>query len=213
VLPFDHRLPDEAGDGMPLLVLLHGRGSHQGDLQALQPAIPAKWGLVTPQAPHPGLPWGYGHGWAWYRYLAEDRVDEETLRQSFDALDAFMDELPTALGVRPGRLALGGFSQGGTTALAWALRNPGRVDTVLMLSGFLVDAPSVPHDGAAGGSPRVFWGHGRKDPAIPLALAERGRKRLREAGTVIETHDYDIGHWIVPEEIEAASVFLEGGEG
>ena len=208
MLLYDHHLPANAADGMPLLVLLHGRGSHRGDLQALRPALPHGWGLVTPQAPHPGLPWGYGPGWAWYRYLAEDRVDEDTLQRSFDALDAFVDALPAQLGLRPGRLALGGFSQGGTTSLAWALRNPNRAEAVLVFSGFLIDAPSVP-PGSASGSPRVFWGHGRKDPAIPFALAERGRKRLGDAGTVLETRDYDIGHWIVPEEIEAAMAFLE----
>ena len=57
--------------------------------------------------------------------------------------------------------------------------------------------------GAAGGPP-VFWGHGRKDPNIPHALALRGRKRLREAGTQLEARDYAIGHWIDPEELADA---------
>src|SRR5688572_6457979 len=111
MLLFDRHLPQDASDGLPLLVLLHGRGSHRGDLMALRPAIPGGWGIVTPQGPHPGHPWGYGPGWAWYRYLAEDRVDEASLQQSLDALTEFTDALPTLLGVRPGRLVVGGFSQ------------------------------------------------------------------------------------------------------
>ena len=208
MLLFDKHLPERAADGVPLLVLLHGRGSHRGDLQALRPGIPAGWGLVTPQGPHPGHPWGYGPGWAWYRYLAEDRVDEASLRQGLDALTEFLDALPTLLGVRPGRLMLGGFSQGGTTALACSLRDPARAEATLVFSGFLIDSPLVPPEAAAAGRPRIFWGHGRRDPAIPFELAEKGRKRLREAGATLTAKDYEIGHWIAPEEIADAVAFL-----
>jgi phospholipase/carboxylesterase len=209
MLLFDEYLPPGAADGLPLLVLLHGRGSHKDDLQALRPALPPGWGLVTPQGPHPGHPWGYGPGWAWYRYVEEDRVDEATLQQGLDALGQFMDEIPGALGVRPGRVAIGGFSQGGTTALAWALRAPARVDSVLVFSGFLIDSKLVPAEAAAGGRPRIFWGHGRRDPAIPFVLAEKGRKRLREVGAALVARDFEIGHWIAPEEIGDAMAFLE----
>lgn len=208
MLLFDRFLPDNARDGMPVLVLLHGRGSHRGDLQALRAHLPAGWALVTPQAPHPGHPWGYGPGWAWYRYVEEDRVDGPTLDSSMGELTAFLAALPELLGVQPGRIALGGFSQGGTMSLAWALRNPARVD-VLNLSGFLIDAPTVPSDGPAVKAARVFWGHGRRDPAIPHALAEKGRKRLRDNGATLVTRDYEIGHWIAPEEIGDAMAFLE----
>ena len=210
MLAFERTLPPAASDGVPLLVLLHGRGSHRGDLQALHPGLPAGWGLVTPQAPHPGHPWGYGPGCAWYRYVAEDSVDEPSLTESLDALGEFLDGLPARLGIRPGPLVLGGFSQGGTTALAWTLRNPERVQVALVFSGFLVDSPLVPPGGAAAGRPRIFWGHGTRDPNIPFALAERGRRRLEEAGAVLVARDYEIGHWIAPEEIEDAMRFVEG---
>ncbi len=211
MLLFDRYVSTEAADGLPVLVLLHGRGSHRGDLQALRPHVPSGWGLLTPQAPHSGHPWGYGPGWAWYRYLAEDQVDEPSLRSSLDALTEFMDGLPDQIGVQPGRIALGGFSQGGTTALAWALRNPERADSVLNFSGFLIDSELVPPEGASDGHPRIFWGHGRRDPNIPFELAQRGRQRLRGQGATLETHEYEIGHWIAPEEIGDAMTFLASG--
>lgn len=55
----------------------------------------------------------------------------------------------------------------------------------------------------------MFWGHGLRDPSIPWALAERGRKRLIEAGVDLATMDYEIGHWTVPEEITQAMDFAE----
>ena len=69
MLQFDQHIPKDAKDGAPLIVLLHGRGSHKGDLMGLQPSLPPGAIVVTPQAPFPGAPWGYGDGWAWYQFL------------------------------------------------------------------------------------------------------------------------------------------------
>ena len=209
-LEYELGLPREPRDGAPVAVLLHGRGSHRGDLQGLRPGLPDGTVVVTPQAPHPGGPWGYGPGWAWYRYVAEDRVVAETLQESLTALDGFLDGLEDLLPVRPGPLFLGGFSQGGTTSLAYALTHPGRVAGVLNFSGFLVDGPFVTLDAGSTRDLRVFWGHGRHDPAIPFALGERGRARLRAAGVDVTAGDYEIGHWIDPSEMDDARAWMEG---
>ncbi len=209
MLGYDLSRPPAAGDGSTVLVLLHGRGSHRGDLQALRPLSPEEWVLVTPQAPHPGHPWGYGPGWAWYRYEGEDRVDQGSLDWSLGALDRFLGELPTALGFTSRRTVLGGFSQGGTMSLAYALSHPGAVDGVLNLSGFLVDSPAVRPQAAAEAGTPIFWAHGIRDTAVPHRLALKGRPRLKAAGAMLTERDYDIGHWIIPEEIADAVAFVE----
>lgn len=188
----------------PVAVLLHGRGSDEHDLQGLTRLLPRDWTVVTPRAPYPGAPWGYGPGWAWYRYLKEDQIVVDTLEHSLSALDAFLDRLPEVLGREPGPLVLGGFSQGGTTSLAYALRRSGSrgVRAVLNLSGFLEASLDL---SAASSAPPVFWGHGLMDPAIPHGLAVRGRARLVDAGGRVTARDYAIGHWIVPEEIDEAA--------
>ena len=203
-----HR-PRAAEDGTPVAVLLHGRGSDKADLQGLQPMLPEAWAVVTPEAPFPGATWGYGPGSAWYRYVEEDRVVQETLDESLTKLDQFFVELPQVLGFQPGRLILGGFSQGGTVALAYALSRPGSVVAVLNFSGFLVDSAKLDESGDTPPTTPIFWGHGSGDPAIPIALAEKGRNRLRRAGANLAAHDYPIGHWITAEEIEAAVAVAE----
>lgn len=208
-LGYELGLPPTPRDGATVAVLLHGRGSHRGDLQGLRPGLPEGTIVVTPEAPHPGRPWGYGPGWAWYRYIAEDRVDEATLGESLETLDGFLAGLAEILPVEPGDLFLGGFSQGGTTSLAYALTRPGRVAGVLNFSGFLVDGPILSLDPPSTRDLRVFWGHGRGDPAIPFALGERGRSRLRAAGVDLTTGDYDIGHWIDPTELADARRWME----
>lgn len=213
MLAYDLSRPPDLADGATVAVLLHGRGSHRGDLQALRPHLPDAWALVTPQAPNPGHPWGYGPGWAWYRYVAEDRLVDETLQASLDALHGFLEGVPDLLGIEPGRMVLGGFSQGGTMSLAYALTRPGRVVAAWNFSGFLADSPLLGPDRMGPDATPVFWGHGTRDPSIPHALAVRGRATLEEAGVPLEARDYDIGHWIDPAEVADAVAFAEGSGG
>lgn len=207
-LEYDLARPDGARDGDTLLVLLHGRGSHKGDLQALGPVLPSDWTLLTPQAPWPGGPWGYGGGWAWYRYVAEDQVDPETLDDSLSALDGLLASVPDVVGFSPGRIVLGGFSQGGTTSVAYALTRPDALDAALNFSGFLAVHLPVPEGAHAAAAIPVFWGHGIRDANIPIGLAERGRARLAEAGVPLVVRDYPIGHWMEPDEVHDAVAMI-----
>lgn len=209
MLAFDAHVPPEV-NGSTVLVLLHGRGSHRGDLQGLAPHLPEDWALLTPQAPHAGGPWGYGPGWAWYRYLAEDRLVDDTLARSLEGLDAFLEELPALVDFDPDHVVLGGFSQGGTTSLAWALTRPGRVSAVVNFSGFLADTELISLGAMSTDATPVFWGHGTHDPNIPFALARGGREKLASRGVPLATRDYEIGHWIVPEEVADAVAFVRG---
>ena len=202
---------DEAEDGAPLLILLHGRGADRRDLLGLGPHLPSPFVLVTPQAPFPGASWGYGPGWAWYRYVTEDRVEGGTLKTSLTKLGEFLETLPGLLPFRPGPMTLGGFSQGGTMSFAFALRNPGRVAQAVNLSGFLVDDPGVEVSKETVAATRFFWGHGERDPAIPFTLAVLGREKLEEMGARLTTFDHPGGHQITQEELRALTDWLEEG--
>ncbi|MGH7459655.1 MAG: alpha/beta hydrolase, partial [Longimicrobiales bacterium] len=120
-----------AREGANVLVLLHGRGADRHDLLGLHKRFPADWLLIAPEAPFPAAPWGYGPGWAWYRFLGHNRPEPESFSKSLDQLHDFLNALPETIGVTPGRVALGGFSQGGTLSMAYALNHPGRVPHIL----------------------------------------------------------------------------------
>jgi phospholipase/carboxylesterase len=208
MLHFESVVPEDAVDGVPVVVLLHGRGSDERDLMELGGALMPGAVVVTPRAPHAGEPWGYGPGWAWYRYLGRNRPEPESFDTSLAALDELLRGLPDLLPVRPGQVVLGGFSQGGTTSVAYALQNPGQIALTLNLSGFLADHPVVETGLRRRPEEKVFWGHGTGDPNIPFALAVEGRARLAAAGVQLEAHDYPIGHWIAPEELNDASAWV-----
>lgn len=210
-LLFEQVIPDGVQDGAPLVVLLHGRGSDRFDLAGLAPLIAPGAIVVTPQAPHSGTPWGYGPGWAWYRFMGRNRPESESFEASQEALGGFITEIRTKLPVRTGPLVLGGFSQGGVMSMAYALRNPGAVPLVMNFSGFLADHPSVRPTAESVPGTRFWWGHGTLDPQIPFDLAREGRGFLGAAGADLTARDYAIGHGISPDEVRDAREWLEGG--
>src|SRR5690606_12112094 len=132
----------EPADGT-VLVLLHGRGADRSDMRGLATQLPRTWTSVLADAPHAAAPWGYGQGRAWHRYLGGTTPEPESFTASLAALDELLDAVPARTGVTPRALVLGGFSQGGTMSLAYALTRPGRVTHVLNFSGFLAEHPDV----------------------------------------------------------------------
>ena len=111
-----HALIDHGtGDG-PLLVLLHGRGSDEQDLFPLGRMLSPNATVASPRAPFPGAPWGYGSGWAWYRFLGGTTPESASFEAGQDALDLFITSLRSAATDQTRPLIIGGFSQGGTSA-------------------------------------------------------------------------------------------------
>ncbi len=212
-LEYEAHIPADAQPGAPLIVLLHGRGSDRFDLRGLGPGLPPGSVIVTPQAPFPGAPWGYGPGWAWYRYLGDDRPEPESFERSQELLREFLDIIAAEIPFETGPLVLGGFSQGGTMSVAQALRHPGKVPRVLNFSGFLASHPGVPVTAESVQGWRIFWGHGVDDTSIPIEMAERGRSALAAVGADLTSRDYRIGHSIVASELADASAWLAEGFG
>lgn len=211
MLKYEQLVPEDVRDGAPLVVLLHGRGSDRHDLLNLAPHLAPGAVVVTPEAPHRGLLWGYGSGWAWYRFMGGNLPDADSFEKSQRALAEFLAEIPGKLPVRTGPLVLGGFSQGGTMSVAYALQNPGAVPMALCMSGFLANHPTVHATPESVRGTRFFWGHGTMDPSIPFALGEEGRAALRTAGAELETGDYPIGHAISPDETRDIREWIERG--
>lgn len=209
VLRHEIAVPPGASDGAPLLVLLHGRGADRFDLLSLAPHLAPNAIVVTPEAPHPGSAWGYGPGWAWYRFMGDTRPDPDSFEASQQLLGEFLDGLRHTLPVIPGPLVLGGFSQGGTMSIAYALRNAGTVPLAINLSGFLADHPTVAATAETVRGTRFFWGHGTMDDAIPFVMGQAGRAALRAAGADLAAHDYAMGHGISPDEARDLRAWIE----
>src|SRR4029078_9002487 len=118
------------------LILIRGRGADAGDLEPLLNILDPESRLlgVFPRGPL-ALPPGGRH---WYIVREVGFPDPGTFLPTYEALAAWIDALPEALGAPPGTTVLGGFAQGAVMSYAVGL-GAGRPSPVALvaLSGFL----------------------------------------------------------------------------
>ncbi len=191
--------PERERAGRPLLVLLHGYGSHEGDLFSLSPALPLGPVIASVRAPLLA-----GPGNAWFPLTAETLADDHTPNADA-AATAILDWLDTTESTSVGLL---GFSQGGATALQLLRLAPTRFDYTVMLSGFVV-GPTHPGDAAlAAAKPPVFWGRGTLDRVIP-PLAIQATEEWLPAHSTLTTRIYeDVAHGISNPELRDLTAFI-----
>ncbi|GAA2442565.1 alpha/beta hydrolase [Agromyces soli] len=174
------RIDDEAvlwsasGDdraGRPLLVLLHGYNSNEGDLFGLAPYLPLDPVIASLRAPLDA-----GYGYAWFEIFdAAGRLDDDDpakLAAAEEAVDAVIGWLDRNAGDAPS-IGLIGFSQGGAMSLELLRRAPERIAFAAILAGFAM--PGV-RDGDARLAELqrpVFWGRGTEDAVIPDSAVAR----------------------------------------
>jgi len=101
--------------------------------------------------------------------------------------------------VDPGRLAVGGFSDGASYALSIGLINGTLFGDVLAFSpGFAMAIE-------AHGFPRIFISHGVHDRVLPIdPCSRRLVPALRNGGYAVDYREFDGGHVVPPEMIAAA---------
>lgn len=175
---------------VPLLVLFHGAG---GAADKVLPHF-VRWArarrflLLAPQSMFPT--WDIvigGHG------------------PDLERLETALQQVASHFALDRSRLALAGFSDGGSYALSVGLTNGDVVSHVIALSAGFMDT-FVQH-----GAPRVFLAHGRSDAQLPFESSARlHAQRLLEAGTDLTLLPFDGDHLIVPWVVERAMDFFLG---
>ncbi|KAF9493964.1 Phospholipase/carboxylesterase [Pleurotus eryngii] len=98
---------------------------------------------------------GFGHG-----------EDEKGMLETVGLLQGLIDA-EVAAGIDPGRIILGGFSQGAAMTLLTGLTTPTKLGGLVVLSGWLplkekIKSMISPH----ATSLPIFWGHGDADPLV-----------------------------------------------
>jgi phospholipase/carboxylesterase len=96
--------------------------------------------------------------------------------------------------LRPRRLIVGGFSQGAMLSLEWQLHTEAPADALILMSGAQIRAqlwrPLLPRLQSL----PVYQAHGRSDPDLSFAAAERLCELLRKHGAHVEWNPFDGGH-------------------
>ena len=195
MLDFIVRQPKSKTQGNPpLLLLLHGYGSHENDLFAFADALHPRLLVVSLRAPH-ALPM---MGYAWYsiHFDAEQGKwsDDEEAIGSREKVLAFMDELLEIHPYDKSQVHLLGFSQGAILSYALGLTYAGRFASVIALSGYLnenITQLPQPKD-----APALYASHGTLDEVVPFEWGQRAAEHLQQKGFVIQFDAFPVGHTI-----------------
>jgi predicted esterase len=164
--------------------MLHGAGGEAAHAMALVRDVAAARGVVVLAPASRGPTWdvirgGYGPDVA--------------------ALDRALAGLFERLAIDPARIAVGGFSDGGSYALCLGLANGDLfVDVLAFSPGFA--APAV-----MTGRPRIFISHGDRDEVLPVErCGRRLAQALGEGGYEVAYREFAGGHAVPPEMVADA---------
>jgi phospholipase/carboxylesterase len=191
--------PERERAGRPLLVLLHGYASHEGDLFQLSPRLPLGPVIASLRAPI-----AENGGWAWFSFAASGVADAGPgpVDSAAGALLAWLDTLEYT------SVSLLGFSQGAAVALQAMRIAPARFRAIVALSGFVAAGPSSGDEELTALTPAVFWGRGTLDRVISPELVARTEAWL-PAHTTATTRIYeDLAHGVSPRELSDIVQFL-----
>lgn len=191
------RVVPASGEPDGAVVLFHGRGADEFDLEPVLRALDAERRLVgvLPRGPL-SLPPGGAH---WYAVREIGYPDPTTFNASYERAAAWLDALPEQTGVPLARTVIGGFSQG--CVMSWALGlGAGRPAPagIIGLSGFIPTVDGFQLDLAGRDGFRVAIGHGTADPVIGVEWGRQARERLEQAGADVLYRESPIGHSVDP---------------
>jgi phospholipase/carboxylesterase len=193
--------PERERAGRPLIVLLHGYASHEGDLFGLSPRLPLGPVIASVRAPLEA-----NGGYAWFPIEPGRRGDPDPVKVDA-AARAVLQWLDT---VESTSTSLLGFSQGGAIALQLLRLAPRRFAATVMLSGFLADGTKVGDNELEVLRPRVFWGRGTLDSVITTEAIARTELWLPEHADVTAHIYEDLGHSVSAAELGDVNEFLRG---
>lgn len=193
--------PVDERAGRPLLVLLHGYGSHEQDLFALVPLLPDAFTFAAVRAPlSPPFP---TPGWSWFPIEGLYERDSQTTTRAAERFLAWLDSLG-----HDGPVGLLGFSQGAVIATQALRLRPERFAFAVTLAGYADPGP-LPSDAALKAvRPPVFWGRGARDEVIPAPLVAHTVAWLPEHVELSGRVYAGLAHSVSQDELDDVAAFL-----
>lgn len=217
-LPIKHvaRPPQQKSEGKPpLLLLLHGVGSHERDLFQLAPELDPRFHILSLRGPFEVGPGQF----AWYplRFTPQGPdLNPEHAEESRQKLVDFIEQVGPHYKTDPSQLYLFGFSQGAIMSMTLLLTNPDPITGVVAVSGrslpYLFEQGN-PLSGKLADSDKLkdkplFLAHGLQDNVIPVAEGRRSESIFARTPVAMTYREYDMPHGIGAECLQEISLWL-----
>lgn len=202
-----------AGTPENSVIWLHGLGADGHDFEPLVPELrldgECSVRFVFPHAPvrpvtlNGGMPMR-----AWFDVYGLERdlrVDEAGIAGA----QAQVEELiarEVDRGIPTDRIALAGFSQGGSLAMTTGLAHARTLAGLIGLSCWIPKKFSQPAPAQA--STPMFLAHGSMDPVVPVEYGRASRDMLQQSGAAVTYREYTMAHQVCATEIADLRAFL-----
>ncbi|MDZ4663767.1 MAG: dienelactone hydrolase family protein [Bacteroidota bacterium] len=203
--------PSKAKSNPPVLILLHGYGSSEGDLIEVAKTLDERFLTFSLRAPFKGKDVGY----SWYE-LNFARNNEITsnyteLKESKAKILSFISNACKTYKADSAKVFLMGFSQGAIMAYDIALTNPTKIAGILALSGkMLEDTKTAKAETTSVAKLKFFIAHGKSDNVINIKEAEKATAFLKTNNIKEVTYkDYEMPHTLSGAELNDIKVWLK----
>ena len=187
----------------PLLVMLHGYSSNEGDLFSFASLIPDDYHVVSLQAPL-----SLDVGYAWFPIHFEENMERWTspaeAQQAIDYVTSFLTFYTEKNNLDSDNITLLGFSQGAMLSYSVGISN-NNVSAIAALSGYL-DPRVVLFVNA---KKEIYISHGKQDMVVPYEWAEQSVKLLNRNGYQPTFMSYQQGHEVNLENLNSLIEWLQ----
>lgn len=208
VLEYLHQVPSAESSNPPVLFLIHGYGSHEGDLFSFARYLPKTYHIIALRAPIVLSEGSY----AWYTITFDEDMnkwsnDEEGI-QSRDLIQHNVKYHLDRINLTREQVDFLGFSQGAILSWALGLTYPKMIDKIMALSGFF-NPKLISDNKDSKAALNCFSSHGIIDPVIPISHTREGIDLLREHGVSVTYKEYDAPHTISPDNFKDLMEWLQ----
>jgi phospholipase/carboxylesterase len=204
MIDFIHRfVPASDVATAPTLLLLHGTGGNENDLNKLGKSLAPNANLLSPRGKilENGMP-------RFFRRLAEGVFDEADLILRTHELADFVTAAAEHYGFAPDTVTAVGYSNGANIAASTLLLRPGVLSGAVLLRAMV---PLVPEDSPDLAGTRVFLASGLSDSILTIDNARRLVAMLRGAGAEVDFREINAGHQLTSAELDAARDWFAAG--
>lgn len=192
-------------DATPAIILIHGYGSHAGDLFSFAPNLPKNHAIIALQAP---INLG-SSSYAWYPLQMDSSgVVTSKLNDVWGAVKLIIDTIDELVKIHKldsEDLSLLGFSQGAILSWAIAYQNYNLIRRIVALSGMIHESINTSQ------APKfvAYASHGINDQVIPISQPRDTIFPLSEKYDEISYHEFNDEHNVSVENFNQLISWLE----
>ncbi|PIC64159.1 esterase [Sporosarcina sp. P13] len=200
---FKHTAPTTGTGKQPALFLLHGMGSHEGDLPNLVQDFTATHHIFSLRGPIVQPP-----GYAFFTIEEEGKPDRAIFDKVLVYIQSFIREAVHVYDLDSARLTVVGFSQGAVLAQTLGLTLIPSLHGVVALSGYMPEFVKSQYVKQSVEKQHVFISHGDYDYVIPSQSGVESKEYFESLGANVTFKTYPDGHGVTPENQHDLTAFL-----